>query len=26
VAYRPQVNDWRGERQLQLLVEGLTTI
>ncbi|MFZ5491670.1 MAG: single-stranded-DNA-specific exonuclease RecJ [Pseudomonadota bacterium] len=26
VAYRPQVNDWRGERQLQLLVEGLATI
>ena len=26
VAYRPQVNDWRGQRQLQLLVEGLTTI
>ena len=24
VAYRPQVNAWRGERQLQLLVEGLT--
>ena len=23
-AYRPQVNAWRGERQLQLLVEGLT--
>jgi single-stranded-DNA-specific exonuclease len=23
VAYRPQVNAWRGERQLQLLVEGL---
>ncbi len=26
VAYRPQVNAWRGERQLQLLVEGLTPL
>lgn len=26
VAYRPQVNDWRGERQVQLLVEGLATV
>lgn len=26
VAYRPQVNVWRGERHLQLLVEGLTSI
>ena len=26
VAYRPQVNAWRGERQLQLLVEGLATV
>jgi single-stranded-DNA-specific exonuclease len=24
LAYRPQVNAWRGECQLQLLVEGLT--
>jgi single-stranded-DNA-specific exonuclease len=23
VAYRPQVNEWRGERQVQLLVQGL---
>jgi single-stranded-DNA-specific exonuclease len=22
VAYRPQVNEWRGERQVQLLVVG----
>ncbi|WP_448507867.1 single-stranded-DNA-specific exonuclease RecJ [Immundisolibacter sp.] len=26
VVYRPQVNAWRGERQLQLLVEGLTPV
>ena len=26
VAYRPQVNAWRGERQLQLLVEGLAAV
>ena len=26
VAYRPQVNAWRGERQLQLLVEGLAPV